>query len=216
MAILIPSLIHAACIVSVQTSNSQPRLVSALGVKSVARTSPDSFGAFDLKLEQSIDPKTALLYATVNWTMGPPASIQAVTDPTDPALVHVYTSQNMVAGGNFTAAAASGNAFGIQGVGHPSTGVYKLTLASPLPRQNDGYDGVGIFVTSESAKTFAYWTVTSDTEFEIDTTDETGSSVDAGFSLALLPIGQGSFTVDCDFSLLVADLGAAGVLPSSE
>jgi hypothetical protein len=216
MAILIPSLIHAACVVSVQTSNNQPKLVSALGVKSVARRSPGFVGAFDLKLEQSVDPRAALLYSAVNWTMGPPVSIQAIMDSTDATLVHVYASQSVVASGNITAAAAAGNAYGIAGVSHPATGVYTVTLEASLTVQNGGYDGVGIFVTPDSGKTFAYWTVNSATEFQINTLDGTGSAVDAGFSLALLYTGQGAYTVDCDFSLLVADLGAAGVLPASD
>ncbi len=215
MAILIPSLIHAACTVSVQTKDNQPRLVSALGVKSVARSAQSSLGAFDLKLEQSIDPKTALLYTAVNWSLGPAVSIQAVMDSEDATLVHVYASQNVVASGNFEPEIMLNNSYGLSSFARRSTGAYHFTLAAPLPTNHDVFDGVSILVTPKSPKTLVSWAVLTSTEFEVYTTDPEGTAVDSAFSLVLLPSGQGSFTVDCDFSLLVADLGAAGVLAQS-
>lgn len=208
MAVIIPSLIHAACHVSVEDTD--PKLVSTIGISTVKRSSGSTAGAYELKLEQPVDPKTALLFASVNASAAVPPAIQAVINGDNPSTVYVYASLQLLASGNLYGDGATGITSGFVGANHPGKGEYEFQLETPLNMQSNTYGDATILVTPGSSGTLAYWNAVDATRFKVFLQNLDGEGVDGPFSIAVVPTGFGY--TDCDFSLLIADLSAAGVV----
>jgi hypothetical protein len=208
MAIIIPSLIHAACHVSLEEAD--PKLISGIGVVSVKRTYGSSAGAYDVKLEQPVDPKTALLFASVNGSAGAPPAIQAVMNDGDPSVVYVYATQQVIASGNLYGEGAVGSTFGFTAAARVAKGEYEFQLETTLKVQNNTYADATIVVTPCASATMAFWNVVDEKRFKVFLQTVDGEGTDGPFSVVVLPNGQ--LSADCDFSLMVADLSAAGVV----
>ncbi len=213
MSVIIPSLVHAACKVALAPD---PVLVTAIGVKSVVRTSEGSHGLFDVALEQPIDPKTALLFATMNLKSSEPlGGIDAFMDDDKPSIIHVVTSQDVIASANVSADGNTTFGSGFQGITHPSTGEYDFQLSRALTVQGSLFKDATILVTPGAAGIAPSWSVVDATHFKVLLADTSAAAKDAAFSIALVPNDAGPHGFDVSFSLLISDLSSTGAIPAT-